>query len=60
MRVIEFLTDAATKPTVVKTAALKSPDEISQADTLNGKSVGASAGADVGADVGADAGAEIP
>ena len=34
MRVIEFLTDAATKPTVIKTATLESPDEISQADTL--------------------------
>lgn len=34
MRVIEFLTDAATKPTIVRTAALESPDEISQADTL--------------------------
>ncbi len=34
MRVIEFLTDAATKPTVVRTAELQSPDEISQADTL--------------------------
>lgn len=36
MRVIEFLTDAATKPTVVRTAELKSQDEISQADTLKG------------------------
>jgi hypothetical protein len=34
MRVIDFLTDAATKPTVVKTATLESPDAISQADTL--------------------------
>ncbi|MBF8672197.1 DUF2589 domain-containing protein [Pseudomonas putida] len=34
MRVIEFLTDAATKPTVVKTATLDSQDKISQADTL--------------------------
>ncbi|SPO61515.1 conserved protein of unknown function [Pseudomonas inefficax] len=34
MRVIDFLTDAATKPTVVKTATLDSEDVISQADTL--------------------------
>lgn len=34
MRVIDFLTDAATKPTVVKTAKLDSQDVISQADTL--------------------------
>ncbi|MFI7837971.1 DUF2589 domain-containing protein [Pseudomonas asiatica] len=34
MRVIDFLTDAATKPTVVKTATLDSQDVISQADTL--------------------------
>ncbi|MEJ5904665.1 DUF2589 domain-containing protein [Pseudomonas kermanshahensis] len=36
MRVIDFLTEAATKPTVVKSAKLNSPDVISQADTLNG------------------------
>jgi hypothetical protein len=36
MRVIDFLTEAATKPTVVKSAKLNSPDMISQADTLNG------------------------
>ncbi|MEG0248242.1 MAG: DUF2589 domain-containing protein [Pseudomonas sp.] len=35
MRVIDFLTDAATKPTVVKSATLDSTDKISQADTLN-------------------------
>jgi len=34
MRVIDFLTDAATKPTVVKTAALESTDTVSQKDTL--------------------------
>ncbi|MGE8304469.1 DUF2589 domain-containing protein [Pseudomonas sp. B21-031] len=36
MRVIDFLTEAATKPTVVKSTKLNSPDMISQADTLNG------------------------
>ncbi|MBK5003700.1 DUF2589 domain-containing protein [Pseudomonas sp. S60] len=34
MRVIDFLTDAATKPTVVKNAALESQEHISQADRL--------------------------
>jgi hypothetical protein len=34
MRVIDFLTEAATKPTVVKNSTLESPDTISQADTL--------------------------
>nr|WP_314616925.1 DUF2589 domain-containing protein [uncultured Pseudomonas sp.] len=34
MRVIDFLTDAAVKPTVVKGTALQSPDTISSADTL--------------------------
>jgi hypothetical protein len=34
MRVIDFLTEAATKPTVVKTSTLESQDSISQADTL--------------------------
>ncbi len=44
MRVIDFLTDAATKPTVVKTATLESQDLISQADTLkNPAADGASA-----------------
>ncbi len=36
MRVIDFLTEAATKPTVVEGAALQSQGQISQADTLNG------------------------
>nr|WP_225778041.1 DUF2589 domain-containing protein [Pseudomonas sp. Marseille-Q3773] len=49
MRVIDFLTDAATKPTVVKTAALESPDAISTADTLNNKGADAGAGARAGA-----------
>lgn len=49
MRVIDFLTDAATKPTVVKTAALESPDAISKADTLNNKGADAGAGARAGA-----------
>lgn len=49
MRVIDFLTDAATKPTVVKTAALESPDAISTADTLNNKGADAGAGARNGA-----------
>ncbi|MDI9776608.1 DUF2589 domain-containing protein [Pseudomonas putida] len=34
MRVIDFLTEAATKPTVVKTSTLESQDAISQDDTL--------------------------
>ncbi|MFJ4064505.1 DUF2589 domain-containing protein [Pseudomonas sp. NPDC089996] len=34
MRVIDFLTDAATKPTVVKDAEMQSKDSISQKDTL--------------------------
>lgn len=34
MRVIDFLTDAAVKPTVVKGTTLQSPDTISSADTL--------------------------
>ncbi|MBO9547813.1 DUF2589 domain-containing protein [Pseudomonas sp.] len=34
MRVIDFLTDAATKPTVLQGSELKSPDLISQDDTL--------------------------
>ena len=49
MRVIDFLTDAATKPTVVKTATLESPDAISKADTLNDKAPSAGAGASAGA-----------
>lgn len=49
MRVIDFLTDAATKPTVVKTAALESPDAISKADTLNNKDTDAGADARAGA-----------
>lgn len=49
MRVIDFLTDAATKPTVVKTAALESPDAISKADTLNNKDADAGADARAGA-----------
>ncbi|WP_145183149.1 MULTISPECIES: DUF2589 domain-containing protein [unclassified Pseudomonas] len=34
MRVIDFLTEAATKPTVVKDSTLQSPDEISKVDVL--------------------------
>lgn len=49
MRVIDFLTDAATKPTVVKTATLESPDAISKADTLNDKASSAGAGGSAGA-----------
>lgn len=36
MRVMEFLTDAATKPTVLASAELRSTDSISNADTLPG------------------------
>jgi hypothetical protein len=34
MRVIDFLTEAATKPTVIKTSTLESQDTLSQAETL--------------------------
>ncbi|WP_249341962.1 hypothetical protein [Pseudomonas sp. PCH44] len=34
MRVIDFLTEAATKPTVTQNSTLESQEEISQADTL--------------------------
>ncbi|MNE55218.1 hypothetical protein D3C80_1500430 [compost metagenome] len=40
MRVIDFLTEAATKPTIVKSATLDSPDAISQADRLKGPTAG--------------------
>ncbi|MFJ9989977.1 DUF2589 domain-containing protein [Pseudomonas putida] len=36
MRVMEFLTDAATKPTVLGSAALRSTDNISDEDTIRG------------------------
>jgi len=36
MRVIDFLTDAATKPTVVPKATLASPDAISTDGVLTG------------------------
>ncbi|OCT29577.1 DUF2589 domain-containing protein [Pseudomonas putida] len=36
MRVMEFLTDAATKPTVLGSAELRSTDGISNVDTLSG------------------------
>ncbi|WP_414707188.1 DUF2589 domain-containing protein [Pseudomonas sp. UBA4617] len=45
MRVIDFLTDAATKPTVVQSATLESPEAISRADTLSSSGAGAGAGA---------------
>lgn len=41
MRVIDYLTEAATKPTVLNTTALESQDSISQADTLNDKTADA-------------------
>ncbi|MNO48654.1 hypothetical protein D3C76_389930 [compost metagenome] len=37
MRVIDFLTEAATKPTLVSSQALRSQDQISQDDTLKDK-----------------------
>ncbi|MDD1959557.1 DUF2589 domain-containing protein [Pseudomonas sp. 39004] len=40
MRVIDFLTEAATKPTIVKSATLDSSDAISQADRLKGPTAG--------------------
>lgn len=49
MRVIDFLTDAATKPTVANSAKLESPEAISKADTLNNKGTSAGAGAGAGA-----------
>lgn len=59
MRVIDFLTDAATKPTVVNSAKLENAGEISKADTLkNSASTGAGAGA--GASAGAGAGTANP
>ncbi len=61
MRVIDFLTDAATKPTVVNSAKLESAGEISKADTLKtSASTGAGAGAGAGASAGAGAGAATP
>ncbi len=61
MRVIDFLTDAATNPTVVNSAKLENAGEISKADTLkNSASTGAGAGAGAGASAGAGAGTAQP